>query len=249
MPISRITLLVVSVAGTRCEASVDRPMAAITEESASSTGTPAAISAPNATIRIASVTGRLRISARWKSSPRVSSSALLIDWPPTCSTRRSGCGRLHGGGRVEQRPHPLARGVRVAGHRHRHQQRRAVVRRHRLPHARHVRQCLQPLGGVRRGRLRRRLVERPGPRGDQHVVDRRVREVAGGRDRVGPTRLADPLVRVGRLVQSRRGAADEADRHEHDPQRHGPPRVLGTPPRHPYGHRSPDHHLLPPETL
>ena len=90
MPISRTTLLVVSVAGTRCEASVDSPMAAITDETASSTGTPAAISAPNATMRIASVTGRLRISARWKSSPRVSSSALLIDWPPTCSTRRSG---------------------------------------------------------------------------------------------------------------------------------------------------------------
>ena len=51
----------------------------------------AAISAPNATSRIASVTGRLNISARLKSSPRVSSSALSIDSPPTCSTRTPGC--------------------------------------------------------------------------------------------------------------------------------------------------------------
>ncbi len=90
MPISRITLPVASPIGTRCEASVDRPMAAATEESASSTGTPAAISAPNAMIRMSRVTGRLSISAFWKSLPRVSSSALLIDGPPTSSTRSSG---------------------------------------------------------------------------------------------------------------------------------------------------------------
>ncbi len=63
MPISRMTLAGGVGRGTRCEASVERPIAAATEESASSTGTPAAISAPNARIRMASVTGRLSSSA------------------------------------------------------------------------------------------------------------------------------------------------------------------------------------------
>jgi hypothetical protein len=90
MPISRIMLDVLSVAGIRCEASADRPSAAPTADIASSTGTPAAISAPNTSSMITSVTGMLISSAFWKSSPRVFDSALSSDEPPTCSTRRSG---------------------------------------------------------------------------------------------------------------------------------------------------------------
>ena len=74
----------------RCDAKVDRPIAAPTDDMASRIGTPAAISAPNAMSRMSSVTGRLSNSALWKSLPSVSSSALPIDWPPTSSTRSAG---------------------------------------------------------------------------------------------------------------------------------------------------------------
>src|SRR5829696_7292678 len=48
----------------------------------SSTGTPAATSAPNAMSRISSVTGRARTSARWKSFSTVwSSSYSALAWP------------------------------------------------------------------------------------------------------------------------------------------------------------------------
>ncbi len=90
MPMSRTTLDVVSVTGSRCEVSADSPSAAATEVSASSTGTAAASRAPNATTRITSVTGRLSTSAWRKSSPYVFCSAFSIVAPPTCSTRRSG---------------------------------------------------------------------------------------------------------------------------------------------------------------
>ena len=150
--------------GTRWEARVDSPIAAATEESASSTGTPAAISAPNATIRMARVTGRLSSSARLKSLPRVSSRALLIDGPPTCSTRscgwaawtpavasRSGCTRS-------------AAVSRVAGHGDRHQQRGTVGRRHRGPtDATPVTCRSRSVASVGR-RLRGGLVQRAGTR-------------------------------------------------------------------------------------
>ena len=90
MPISRIMLLVLSVAGMRWETSADRPSAVPTADIASRTGTPAAINAPNTTSMITSVTGMLISSAFWKSSPSVADRALSSDAPPTCSTRRSG---------------------------------------------------------------------------------------------------------------------------------------------------------------
>ena len=67
MPINRITDLVASPAATTWLASADRPIVASTPEKASSTGSPAATSAPNAISRISSVTGTVEYSARWKS--------------------------------------------------------------------------------------------------------------------------------------------------------------------------------------
>ncbi len=57
---------------------------------ASSSGTPAATSAPKATIRISIVIGSERNSARLKSSSRLAPSALSALASPNCSIRRSG---------------------------------------------------------------------------------------------------------------------------------------------------------------
>ena len=70
MPMSRMTLLSVSVTGSRCDTSALRPMAVATADRASSSGTPAANSAPKVSSRIPSVIGRLSFSAREKSSTR-----------------------------------------------------------------------------------------------------------------------------------------------------------------------------------
>ena len=71
MPIRRITDCVASPAANRWLASDERPIVASTPEKASSTGRPAATSAPNANSRMTSVTGTDENSARWKSFPSV----------------------------------------------------------------------------------------------------------------------------------------------------------------------------------
>ena len=71
-------------------ASASRPPAAITEVSASTSGTNAAISAPKATSRIPNVSGIEIDSAREKSLPIVSLTALLADAEPNSSTRSCG---------------------------------------------------------------------------------------------------------------------------------------------------------------
>jgi hypothetical protein len=79
-----------SVTGTQWLEMASSPSAAMTALTASSTGMPAASSAPKATSRIASVTGTADSSARWKSLPSVSSSArLTLAWP-ACSMRSPG---------------------------------------------------------------------------------------------------------------------------------------------------------------
>ncbi len=90
MPISRIMLEVVPESGTKCEASAASPVAEPTADSASSTGTPAATIAPNATSRMSRVTGRLKSAAAPRSWPTWSLTALFSDAPPTCSTRSAG---------------------------------------------------------------------------------------------------------------------------------------------------------------
>ena len=85
-----MTLLSASCAGTRWEVRADSPIADATADRARSTGTPAAISAPKATSRITSVTGRLNTSARWKSLPTVAASPLWMDASPTSSMRSAG---------------------------------------------------------------------------------------------------------------------------------------------------------------
>ena len=90
MPISRIIDDVVPESGMRCETSAASPVAAATADSASSTGTPAAMIAPNAISRISRVTGRLKVAAAPRSLPTWSLTALFIDTSPTSSTRSAG---------------------------------------------------------------------------------------------------------------------------------------------------------------
>jgi hypothetical protein len=70
-----------------------RPIVPITAVTASSSGSPAATSAPNATIRMMSVIGSERYSARWKSFSNAFESALSALAPPNCSMRTSGLAR------------------------------------------------------------------------------------------------------------------------------------------------------------
>ncbi len=63
----------------------------ITAVRPSSSGTPAAISAPKATTRISSVIGSESVSARWKSFSNCALSALAAEASPNCSMRSSGC--------------------------------------------------------------------------------------------------------------------------------------------------------------
>ena len=66
------------------------PSAAATAEIASSSGTPAAASAPKARTRIASVIGNESFSALRRSSSKLFDSALSALASPNCSTRSSG---------------------------------------------------------------------------------------------------------------------------------------------------------------
>jgi hypothetical protein len=75
MPISTIMLVTVSSAWTRCEIGARIPMVATTLVAARSTGSPAAISAPNATSIRIRVIGRLSVSAEARSSATRSSIA------------------------------------------------------------------------------------------------------------------------------------------------------------------------------
>ncbi len=68
MPISTIMLVTVSSAWIRCETGARMPIVAATLVPASSTGMPAAISAPNASSIRISVIGRLSVSAEERSS-------------------------------------------------------------------------------------------------------------------------------------------------------------------------------------
>lgn len=76
--------------GSRCEASIDRPMVAAIEESASSSGTPAMTTEPKTASRMRSVTGRESRSESARSSPRWSLTPLLMAGDPVSSTTRSG---------------------------------------------------------------------------------------------------------------------------------------------------------------
>ena len=234
MPMSRTTLEVVSVTGSRCEVSADSPSAAATEVSASSTGTAAASSAPNATTRMTSVTGRLSISAWWKSSPYVFCSALSIVAPPTCSTRRSGWAAWTAAVAATSgctRPSASCASPVISA-----RTSTAVppgeVTGPDTPATSGRPRNRRP--AVARGGGRRCPVQRPGPGGDQHVLHRRVGEVGVGQHLLGPTPLADRLLRVGLRGGAGHAADRDADHDERHPSQHRTPAVLRAPARDPY---------------
>ena len=82
-----------SETGIRWLSGDSRPSAASTAVMPSSSGMPAATTAPKATSRIASVIGSDVNSARWKSEVMASQIALFALASPNCSTRTDGWAR------------------------------------------------------------------------------------------------------------------------------------------------------------
>ena len=151
MPISTIMLLTVGSAWTRCDSGAVMPIVAATLVAASSTGMPAAISAPNASSIRTSVTGRLMPSAEERSSATRSLMPASIERSPASRTWRSGWSRLDALGDVLER-----RGVLVVlGELDRDQQRRPVRVRLRLRDLLHARRRRgHPRAQLGRGRAR-----------------------------------------------------------------------------------------------
>ena len=77
---------VFSPSGTICDGSATSPSAAITADRPSSSGTPAATSAPNANTRMISVIGSESVSAFLKSSSNAFESALFALAAPNSPT-------------------------------------------------------------------------------------------------------------------------------------------------------------------
>ena len=93
MPIRMITSVPSPASGTRRENTIDRPIDAAIEESASRIGTPAASTAPNTTSRITNVTGRVISSDSARSLPRWVSLPAPIEALPVSRTVRPGKSR------------------------------------------------------------------------------------------------------------------------------------------------------------
>jgi hypothetical protein len=90
MPIMKITEAVGEPSRTMRLASAASPRVPSTPDRASRTGIPAATTAPNATSRMASVTGSDRYPARWRSCAMVSLSARSPLAEPTSSITNPG---------------------------------------------------------------------------------------------------------------------------------------------------------------
>ena len=123
MPMSTTMLNTVVSAGTRCEIGARMPMVAVTLVAASSTGSPAAISAPNTSSMRNRVIGRLNTSAERRSSATRSSMASSSVRSPLWRRVELGVSGLDGLDGVDQR----AGVVVVAGQLDGDQQRRPVA--------------------------------------------------------------------------------------------------------------------------
>ena len=91
MPISRTTVLTLSSSGNAWLIGPSRPKAAATAVRASSTGTSAATTAPNANSRTSRVTGTESSSARRRSPLTTRSRAMLAEMSPVSSIVTFGC--------------------------------------------------------------------------------------------------------------------------------------------------------------
>ena len=208
----------------------------MTAVSPSSSGTPAATSAPKARIRMISVIGSERNSAFLKSSENDFESALLALAPPNCADEDVRVGGLDLRHRRDDRIDALARLVIVAADLELDEHRAAVLGDLALVAL-----------GVGRLDLGDALLARDA--GDD-VVDRlahgRVGRLAalGGLDEdglvlllgevvvdqaVGLARLPDVVVLVGRLLDAEGAADDERDRDERQPAPDRLLAVLGAP--------------------
>ena len=108
------------------------PSAAATAVMPSSSGIPAATSAPKAKSRISSVTGSEVTSARWKSFWMRSLIAWLALRVAELADEELGMGSLNGGRRGQRGRDAILGGVRIAGDLERQQRRGAVLGAHAL---------------------------------------------------------------------------------------------------------------------
>ena len=173
------------------------PMVAATLVAASSTGIPAAISAPNASSISTSVTGRLIFSADDRSSATRSLMLSSMVRSPAWRISRSGCSSC-------TRSVTSTSGATSSWSRASWTAMSSAERSGLQPGSDTASTPSRPAASCRisggRG-LGRRLVERPGRRGgDQDVLGVGALEAGLVHHRVGAAGLAEPVVRVGRLL-------------------------------------------------
>ena len=118
---------VFSPSGTICDGSATSPSAAITADRPSSSGTPAATSAPKASTRITSVIGSESVSAFLKSSAKAFESALDALAHAELADEDAGLAACDALGRVEHRADGLLGRRLVAAQLEVHQDRAAVL--------------------------------------------------------------------------------------------------------------------------
>ncbi len=225
MPISTIMLVTVSSAWTRCETGASTPMVAATLVPASSTGRPAAISAPNASSISTSVTGRLIVSADGQvvGDPLVDG-GVEADVPGLAHLERREVGLHRLGDRLERRDVVL-----VAGELDGDEVRRAVRAGLRLghlvdgPEPRHAGHDRG--GGLGGGRL----VELAVGGRDQDLLGVGLVEAGAVDERVGAAGVAEPVVGVGGRLGRDHGREADREGDERDPAEDRPPRVQGAP--------------------
>ena len=229
-------LCVASPAATTWLASADRPSVASTPEKASSTGSPAATSAPNANSRITSVTGSDEYSARWKSLFSVSLSSWFALAKPNSATVKRVVAVLHAGDGVEHRLHPLVGRLLVALHLELDEHRVAVVGdlarvagRERRAHVLDLRPRRDGPHDVRDRGAERRIGDGLRLRLDEHALVGAVREVGLLQDLLGRLRLAGGGVGVLQHPRAGDGAERDCDDAEREPGRNGRLPVSGAP--------------------
>ena len=216
----------VGSAGTRWDTTAEMPIVAATLPSASSTGMPAAISAPKASSISSSVTGRLIPSAEDRSSATWSLIASSRLSPPVWRIDRSGCS-------AATASVTLGEGTDVVdpvGEGDRHEHRGAVVVPDRRCHLAH------PLGARH---LPRDLAGGVGHRGrvpaQQHELGVRRGQSGPLRQGVRAAGVADAVVGGLGLVRRHQHREAGGGRHQHEPGEDRAPRVLGAPARGPLG--------------
>ena len=202
---------------------------AITAVTPSSSGTPAATSAPNATMRISSVIGSERTSAFWKSSSNAFEIALSALASPNCSTHTSGLAFCAAAVAASVASTRSSVTLVVARDLERHERGAAVLGELALVALGErgldlvdVLGGLEPCDGVLDRGGERRIADLDGALAlDEHLLLGGVAEVGGGDRLVGGLGLAVAVVLVGDRLLADGAGDDERDHDEGEPAEDG----------------------------